>query len=257
MQQKFDYFFEVEDNQQLDDLTHLLKVKPFDNRMLPEIYPGQFVNILIEGHNVFLRRPISICNCNRSNNELWLIVKHVGKGTEKLCNISVKEKIKLLFPLGKGFTLPTNLSARVLLIGGGVGIAPLYYMGIWLNMIDIKPSFLLGAKTVSEHYFVNKFQEIGEVYTTTDDGSYGFKGYVSDHSILDEHWDNFYVCGPLPMMKKIANIARERGVECEVSLENHMACGVGACLCCVEKTTEGNICVCKEGPVFNTKRLRW
>ena len=105
---------------------------------------------------------------------------------------------------------------------------------------------------------LDEFKKYGRVFTTTEDGSAGEKGFVTNHSILQqEQFDRISTCGPTPMMKAVARLAREKGIDCEVSLENLMACGLGACLCCVEKTTEGNLCVCKEGPVFNINRLLW
>ena len=105
---------------------------------------------------------------------------------------------------------------------------------------------------------VGKFEKLGEVYTTTEDGSMGEKGYVTQHSVLHtDRFDMIYTCGPKPMMVSVAKYAKAHGIECEVSLENRMACGVGACLCCVENTDEGHLCVCKEGPVFNIKKLLW
>ena len=117
---------------------------------------------------------------------------------------------------------------------------------------------MLGARSASDLLELDLFKEMGPVYVTTEDFSAGEKGYVTDHTILqNEHFDFIQTCGPKPMMQSVARYARERKIECEASLENLMACGLGACLCCVEKTVEGNLCVCTDGPVFNIKKLLW
>ena len=121
------------------------------------------------------------------------------------------------------------------------------------------PCFLLGARSAKDLLQLSEFEKYGKVYVTTEDGSRGERGYVTSHTILsEESFDMIYTCGPKPMMVAVAKYAKEHGIECEVSLENHMACGLGACLCCVEDIKdEGNVCVCKEGPVFNIKKLLW
>ena len=131
-------------------------------------------------------------------------------------------------------------------------------MGAQMLEQGIEPTFLLGARTQNDLLMLDEFKKYGRVFITTEDGSIGEKGFVTNHSVLQQElFDRISTCGPTPMMKAVARLALEKGIDCEVSLENLMACGVGACLCCVEKTTEGNLCVCKEGPVFNIKRLLW
>jgi dihydroorotate dehydrogenase electron transfer subunit len=121
-----------------------------------------------------------------------------------------------------------------------------------------KPVFLLGARTKDDLLLQDTFRKYGEVYVTTEDGSMGSKGFVTQHPLLArERFDRIATCGPKPMMMAVARYAREHGIACEASLENMMACGVGACLCCVEKTVAGNLCVCKEGPVFDINKLLW
>ena len=162
-----------------------------------------------------------------------------------------------VLPLGNGFT-PAKNGEKVLLIGGGVGVAPLLYMGAQMQQSGLEPTFLLGARTAGDLLMLEEFKRYGRVYVTTEDGSAGEKGFVTHHSLLQqETFDRISCCGPTPMMKAVARLTREKGIACEVSLENLMACGVGACLCCVEKTTEGNLCVCKDGPVFNIEQLLW
>jgi len=225
---------------------------------LPEMLPGQFVEVRIDQTpSVFLRRPISICMVDRQHNELWLMVAMIGNGTRWLGTLKIGDTVNCVLPLGNGFSLPPAPSNGSLLVGGGVGVAPLLYLGAELYEIGIEPVFLLGGRSVKDVLLLDEFQKYGRVLVTTEDGTLGEKGFVTNHSVLAESFDQIYTCGPTPMMKAVAHYAVEKGIDCEASLENMMACGIGACLCCVEKTTEGNLCVCKEGPVFNIKRLLW
>lgn len=225
---------------------------------LPEMSPGQFVEVLVgDSRQTMLRRPISIHFVDRERNELWLLVAVIGDGTRHIAQTPVSGKLNCVFPLGNGFTMPTDVHERVLLVGGGVGVAPLLYMGAEMRRMGYTPTFLLGARTGADLLQLEKFGEYGRVMVTTEDGSVGERGFVTNHTVLLEPFDRICTCGPKPMMVAVAKYAKQAGVRCEVSLENMMACGVGACLCCVEKTTEGNLCVCKEGPVFDINRLLW
>lgn len=226
---------------------------------LPEMLPGQFAEIRVDGSNTtFLRRPISINYVDRNTNEVWFLVQLVGDGTRKLATVRKGDTVNVVMPLGNGFTLPSTPDTKVLLVGGGVGTAPMLYLGEALLKMGCKPVFLLGARSADDLLQLDQFRVLGDVYTTTEDGSMGEKGYVTMHSVLREQkFEMIYTCGPKPMMMAVAKYAKGAGIECEVSLENTMACGVGACLCCVEKTNEGHVCVCKEGPVFNIDRLLW
>ena len=221
---------------------------------LPEMLPGQFAEIRVDGSpSTFLRRPISINYVDRSRNEVWFLIQLVGDGTRRLGDI-----INIVLPLGNGFTMPQIPSDKLLLVGGGVGTAPMLYLGEQLAKNGSKPTFLLGARTDKDLLQLDDFASYGKVYTTTEDGSYGEKGYVTQHSILNKvKFEQIYTCGPKPMMMAVAKYAKSNNINCEVSLENMMACGVGACLCCVENTDEGHLCVCKEGPVFNINKLLW
>ena len=166
--------------------------------------------------------------------------------------------VNLLLPLGNSFSIPDKTSGKILLVGGGVGTAPMLYLGAELKKRGYLPIFLLGARSHKDLLQLDEFVKYGDVYTTTEDGSHGEKGYVINHSILNkESFTQIYTCGPKPMMMAVANYAHKNQIDCEVSLENTMACGFGVCLCCVENTTKGNICVCTEGPVFNIKDLKW
>lgn len=234
-------------------------LKLTDQEQLPEMVPGQFVEVKVEGsERTFLRRPISINFVDKEKNELWLLIQTVGDGTRKLATLKDGDKLNLLFPLGNGFSDVEKNGEKVLLIGGGVGVAPLLEYGKWLKERGAKPSFLLGARSKSDLLELNLFRQFGEVFITTEDGSEGEKGFVTQHSVLAKRkFDRISVCGPKPMMVAVAKFAKKNDVKCEVSLENMMACGLGACLCCVEKTVKGNVCVCKEGPVFDVNLLSW
>ena len=224
---------------------------------LGQMRPGQFVQVQVgESPSTFLRRPISVNFVDPEHGELWLMVQIKGEGTQRLSNLRPGDMLNLLLPLGNGFTMPKK-QERVLLIGGGVGVAPMLYFGKLLRDEGIEPVFLLGARSADGLLELDEFSKYGRVMVTTEDGSVGERGFVTQHSILGESFDRLYVCGPKPMMLAVARYARKAGVECEVSLENMMACGVGVCLCCVEKTVRGNVCVCKEGPVFNINQLTW
>lgn len=254
---KFILDLTVTDNIRLHANYVLLKLTHAE--LLPAMLPGQFAEIKVDGSpSTFLRRPISINYVDRERNEVWFLIQLIGDGTRHLGQSAIGDKINVVMPLGNSFTTPANVSESVLLIGGGVGTAPMLYLGEQLLKKGCKPTFLLGARSANDLLQLDEFQKLGEVYTTTEDGSMGEKGYVTQHSILSKlHFDRIYTCGPKPMMISVAKYAKENQIECEVSLENTMACGIGACLCCVENTKEGHLCVCKDGPVFNINKLLW
>lgn len=237
---------------------HVLIKLTYD-KPLPEMLPGQFVEVRVDNTpSTFLRRPISINNVDYDHNELWLLVAAVGDGTRQLQKLQKGDRLNCVLPLGNSFTMPTDNTQKVLLVGGGVGVAPLLYFGKRIKAMGGEPTFLLGARSAKDVLERELFEQVGRVLITTEDGSEGEKGFVTNHSVLaQEHFDRISTCGPKPMMMAVARYAFKNDIECEVSLENKMACGVGACLCCVEKTVEGNKCVCKEGPVMNIKKLTW
>ena len=226
---------------------------------LPEMMPGQFVEIRVDGSpSTFLRRPISINYVDKAQNELWLLIAAVGDGTRRLASLKAGDTLNGLLPLGHGFTMPESQDEKLLLVGGGVGVAPLLYFGAELKRKGFEPTFLLGARSAKDLLMLDIFKRYGRVFVTTEDGTEGERGFVTNHSVLQlERFNRIATCGPTPMMKAVARYARQADIDCEASLENLMACGLGACLCCVEKTTEGNLCVCKEGPVFNIRKLLW
>ena len=242
---------------QYNDMYSRLTLAPADGSMLPAILPGQFVQVAANTPGVFLRRPISINDVNYDQNTIDLLIRKAGKGTSTLVALKEGDKLNILLPLGNGFSLDVASGSRLLLIGGGVGVAPLLYLGRKLKEAGHKPEFLLGARSAADLLELDDFAAIGTVHVSTEDGSMGEHGLVTHHSALEGNIDTIYCCGPAPMMKAVASIARERAINCEVSLENMMACGLGACLCCVENTVKGNVCVCTEGPVFNINLLNW
>ena len=233
-------------------------LKLTDSKPLPPMCPGQFAELKVNGsETTFLRRPISINNVVEEKNEVWFLIHTVGDGTRRLAELGAGDTLNVVMPLGRGFTFPEK-GENMLLVGGGVGTAPLLYMGKKMCEAGMRPVFLLGGRTAGDLMQLDLFRAYGDVHVTTEDGSMGEKGFVTQHSILSQMtFNRIATCGPKPMMQAVARYARSVNAECEVSLENMMACGVGACLCCVENTTEGHLCVCKEGPVFNINRLLW
>lgn len=229
------------------------------NAPLPPMMPGQFAQLRVDGSKeTFLRRPISINFVDTKLNQIWFLVQLVGAGSRALGRLREGDTLNALLPLGNGFSMPVSAEKKHLLVGGGVGTAPLLYLGAQMNLMGMRPTFLLGARTKDMLLQLEDFERVGDVYVTTEDGSAGEKGFVTQHSILfKQHFDRISVCGPSPMMRAVARFARANSVPCEVSLENMMACGLGACLCCVEKTVKGNVCVCTEGPVFDINELTW
>lgn len=249
--------FLVQATEQLSDRHWLMRLR--SSSALPEMHPGQFVQVHIDDSpTTYLRRPISINMVDYERNEILLLVAAIGEGSRHLVRKKPGDKVNCLLPLGNSFTMPRSTDERVLLVGGGVGIAPMLFLGKRLVELGVRPTFLLGARTAAELLEKDMFSELGDLYLTTEDGSEGEKGYVTNHSILKEiRFDRIATCGPKLMMMSVARYAKQNDIECEVSLENDMACGLGACLCCVEDTTDGHICVCTEGPVLNIKKLLW
>jgi len=247
----------LKENRVLSDQYNLL-ILTSDGK-LPDILPGQFAEVRVDGSpSTFLRRPISIHYVDYKLNELWLLIQIKGDGTKRLATMKAGERLNLLFPLGNSFNDPSDMDANVLLVGGGCGVAPLLYLGAHLKNKGYKVNFLLGARTKADLIELCEYERFGNVYTTTEDGSHGERGFVTQHSVLkDAPFDHYYTCGPTPMMKAVARQALKTKANCEVSLENTMACGIGACLCCVTDTTDGHVCVCTEGPVFNITKLKW
>ena len=227
---------------------------------LPSIYPGQFVEVLVNDcQDVFLRRPLSIHDVDYSKNIVSFLVQIVGPGTKKLSELKIGDKINTVFPLGNSYTIPQE-DSKCLLIGGGCGVAPLLLLARDMAKTGIKPYIIIGGRSKDYLLRIEEYKKYGKVFVTTEDGSEGDKGFVIHSKILwDENYkfDKIFTCGPEAMMKAIAKYAQNNNIECEVSLENLMACGIGACLCCIVETKSGNKCTCTEGPVFNINELTW
>lgn len=253
---KYQKDFRVVGVDKLSQKHVLLRLTPMDGQM-PEVVAGQFVELRVDGsQSTFLRRPISIHNIIEEKCELWLLVAMIGDGTRRLGQLSEGDTLNLLLPLGNGFSIPNEAGKHCLLVGGGVGAAPLLMLGKALRRAGCEPTFLLGGRSATDIVELQIYEEVGRVFLTTEDGSAGERGFVTNHSILSrEHFDSIATCGPKPMMQAVARYARAAKIPCEASLENMMACGLGACLCCVEPTTTGHKCVCKDGPVFNVNEL--
>lgn len=244
--------FKVVDRQQLGKQYFTLTLE-LPGKM-EKIEAGQFVEVEVAGaKDVFLRRPISIHDVE--DNKIKLLVQVVGKGTRKLAELKTGDTVNVIYPLGHGFSVTGQ---RPLLVGGGAGIAPLLHLAKCYNAKGVRPTILLGGRTAELIAVKEEFREYGELLFATEDGSLGEKGLVTQHSRFAGDYDHICCCGPTPMMKAVARYEREKGTSCEVSLENMMACGVGACLCCVCDTDEGHKCVCKEGPVFDIRKMtKW
>ncbi|MCD4770128.1 MAG: dihydroorotate dehydrogenase electron transfer subunit [Bacteroidales bacterium] len=222
------------------------------------ILPGQFVQIRVDNsRDTFLRRPISVYDFDSVNGIISLLIKVVGDGTRALSELKSGTKINIIYPLGNSFTLP-GTGENVLLVGGGVGVAPLYLLGKEIHDRGGDPQFILGYRSDNQIIDYDKFSAIGNVMITTEDGSRGYHGMVTQHPrFTSRGYDRIFCCGPDPMMKAVASIALAKDIPCEVSLENMMACGIGVCLCCVADTVNGKVCTCTDGPVFNIKDLKW
>lgn len=223
------------------------------------IVPGQFISVLVENNpKVFLRRPFSIHQVDYHSNTIWFLMKMVGEGTRSLGSLREGDHMDILYPLGNGFSLIEN--ANVLLVGGGYGIAPLYHLAEELIQKNTQVTFLFGAKTNTDLILKEKFEKHGKLMITTEDGSEGFKGMVTSHPVLshpENRIDFIYTCGPEAMMYAVADIALKHNIDCELSLDHVMGCGIGVCLSCVAKTVRGHETSCIHGPVYNSKDLVW
>lgn len=210
---------------------------------------GQFVNILLDG--LYLRRPISVCDCE--DGVLTIVYKVVGKGTEKMSVMTSGEELDVLTGLGNGYD--TSLCGEnVLLLGGGVGVPPLYMLAKKLIGEGKKVNVVLGFNTKSEIFYEDEFKKIGaNVTVTTADGSYGVKGFVID-ALGEIDYSYFYTCGPEPMLKAVYKACKTSG---QFSFEERMGCGFGACMGCSCKTITGYKRICKDGPVLEKEEILW
>ena len=211
--------------------------------------PGQFVNIKLD--SFFLRRPISVCDCEKDI--LTLIYKVVGHGTEKMAAMQAKEKLDILTGLGNGYDISKSGDAP-LLIGGGAGVPPMYMLAKELIAEGKKPTVILGFNKKSEVFYEKEFSALGiKTIVTTADGSYGVRGFVTD-AFKDVSYTYFFTCGPEPMLRAVYNTTSTSG---QMSFEARMGCGFGACMGCTCETITGNKRICKEGPVLEKEEIKW
>lgn len=210
--------------------------------------PGQFVNIKIEG--LFLRRPISVCDLE--GDILTIIYKVVGKGTEKMEKMTEGDKLDILTGLGNGYDLSAS-GDNPLLIGGGAGVPPMYFLAKCLIKEGRKVRVILGFNTKDEVFYEKEFKDIGaDTEVTTADGSYGTKGFAT--AAMKEGYSYFYTCGPEAMLKAVSDASLTEG---QLSFEERMGCGFGACMGCSCKTLYGNKRICKDGPVLRKEEVIW
>ena len=234
--------FEIKTNEQIAKNVYRMQLCGDTTGILP----GQFVNIRVEGQ--FLRRPISVCNIN--NGVLTVIYKVVGVGTEAMSHLPIGTQLDVLTVLGNGYDL-SKAGDKPLLVGGGVGVPPMYMLARQLREAGKAVRVILGFNTKDEVFYEEEFRALGcDVTVTTVDGSHGVKGFVTN--ALDGQQSYYYTCGPLPMIKALLQAAGTHG---EVSMEERMGCGFGACMGCTIQTTQGPKRVCKEGPVFPAEIL--
>lgn len=256
MMKKYILDFKVLSNQAVNYNHNLLELTC--DRPLPPMVPGQFAEVRVDGSPVtYLRRPFSIHRADFARNSLHLLIKSVGEGTRTLARLEPGSVLNIMLPLGNGFNMDEN--GDVLLVGGGCGVAPLWFLARQLKQKGNKITVLIGGRSYRDILLAEEYAQFGQVYISTEDGSLGEKGMVTHHSILGKEklaYSTIYCCGPDGMMKAVSHIAEKQGIACQVSLENTMACGIGACLCCVVDTQRGNRCVCTEGPVFSSLELK-
>lgn len=225
--------------------------------MVGDMEPGQFVNVRVgQGSEFLLRRPISICEINAEANTFVLIYRAEGQGTQALSQFQVGQEIDVLGPLGEGYSLDTLVPGQTaLLVGGGIGVPPLYELAKQFNQRGIKTIHILGFNSRSDVFYEEEFKLIGETYLTTVDGSIGDQGFVTDViRKYDLIYDQYFACGPLPMLKALKEMNEDKVGY--LSLEERMACGVGACYACVCKTQSNETArVCYDGPVFKAEEI--
>lgn len=213
--------------------------------------PGQFINIQLQG--LYLRRPISVCDVSKADSTVTIIYKVVGRGTEQMENMQAGEQLDILTGLGNGYDMSVA-GDKPLLVGGGVGVPPMYMLAKELIASGKQVTVVLGFNTASEVFYEAEFAALGaKVYVTTVDGSKGIKGFVTD-AIADVDYTYFYTCGPEPMLKALYNTTTTSG---QFSFEERMGCGFGACMGCSCKTLYGNKRICKDGPVLVKEEIIW
>lgn len=213
--------------------------------------PGQFINIKLAG--LYLRRPISVCDWREGS--LDIIYKVVGKGTAQMAAMPYGEKLCALAGLGNGFTLPKDNTGQQVIVGGGVGVPPLYGLCKALVKKSIRPYVVLGFKSQPDVFYRSEFSALGcAVQITTEDGTSGLRGFVTD-VLRPMLFDYYYSCGPMPMLRAVHALGEEKGAAGQLSFEERMGCGFGACMGCSCETLAGPKRICVEGPVMQSKEV--
>ena len=232
----------------LNSSTKLIDV--YAPEIASQAVPGQFVNVQVCKNTApLLRRPVGVAGVNKAQGTFTMIYRIIGEGTHILADVCAGDVLSIVGPLGHGFDMS---AAKPLLVGGGLGLAPLLFLAEGFG--EGKADILMGGRTADELFWTKLYEGLcPNVYLTTDDGSAGVKGTVMaklPELLVEGGYDCVYVCGPVPMMRAVANACLEAGMKCQVSLEKYMACGLGACLSCACEGIGKRIKVCKDGPVF-------
>ncbi|MCI8331357.1 MAG: dihydroorotate dehydrogenase electron transfer subunit [Clostridiales bacterium] len=237
--------YEIKENKQIADKIYQMQLTG-DTSAITR--PGQFVNLKV--NDCYLRRPISVCDWEEGM--LTIIYKVVGTGTEKMAHMCQGQPIDALVGLGNGYDIAKS-GERPVLLGGGVGVPPLYALAKQLKNEGKRPMAVLGFQTAKEAFFVEEFSRFCDVTVTTADGSMGIKGFVTD-ALVQMEYTYFYACGPMPMFRAIEKVAQGSG---QYSFEEKMGCGFGACMGCSCQTKQGAKRICKEGPVLEREEVEW
>ncbi|MFC7061273.1 dihydroorotate dehydrogenase electron transfer subunit [Halobacillus seohaensis] len=219
--------------------------------------PGQFVHIQVS-EQYFLRRPVSIADVSPVKGTITLLYKVMGEGTDALTHKKAGEKIDIVGPGGKGFPVQDINNSKALLIGGGIGIPPLYFLAKQLTAKGIEVTSVLGFRSEEDMFYVKEFESLGKVHVTTNDGTVGTKGFVTDALPSLENIDTYFTCGPTIMLRNVKE--KLKGVPGYISIEERMGCGIGACFACVLETPakedgKGYVKVCSDGPVFRPEEV--
>ncbi|WP_079709388.1 dihydroorotate dehydrogenase electron transfer subunit [Paraliobacillus ryukyuensis] len=226
------------------------------NISVDDVAPGQFIHIRIgQGNAHLLRRPISIADVDQANQLLTIIFKSVGEGTTQLSKQKVGDQVDTLLPCGTAYPIAGLTMHSALLIGGGIGVPPLYYLAKQLVAKGIKVTAILGFQNKEHVFYEQEFQALGDVYIATNDGSYGYQGFVTDvYQQVQPDFDYYFSCGPTAMLKSVTSTLEDK--QGYISLEERMGCGVGACFACVVPSHDGGYRkICQQGPVFPAKEV--
>ena len=250
----------IQKNKQIGPRLHIMRLE--SPQIAEQVQPGQFVHMKLEGLEAhILRRPFSVFDVSVEKGTISIIYQVVGEGTDYMTSMEKGKTVDLIGSVGHGWTVP-EAGQRVLIVGGGVGAAPLYILSKQAKKAGAKVDIVLGAATHDALVTLPFYIETHgiEPVCATDDGTYGYHGFCTEpvkELLAKSHYDKVYVCGPELLMHIIANVCAEAGVACELSMERRMACGVGACLSCIVETVDGRKRSCVDGPVFPAEKVVW